>query len=54
MDEIEEKTGAYIQSKMRGLVYPLVTGWQYGVDGIWSDDDTLTITGKYIRCLTLK
>ena len=28
-------------------------GWQYAVDGVWLDDDTLTVTGKYIRYLSL-
>ena len=39
-------------SKKKGLVYLPVSGWQYG-DGIgWHDDDTLTVTGKHISCLT--
>ena len=29
-----------------------MSGWQYG-DGSWKDDDTLTVTGKYISFLTL-
>ena len=28
-------------------------GWQY-FDGGWQDDDTLTVNGKDISCLTLK
>ena len=26
-------------------------GWQYW-DDTWQDDDTLTVTGKYISCMT--
>ena len=42
--------GAYIQSKKPGLLYIPVRGWQYMV-GSMQDDDTLTVTGKYISCL---
>ena len=44
--------GADIRSKKKGLVYFPVRGWQY-VDGSWKDDDTLTVTGRYISCLSL-
>ena len=37
----------YITSKKKGLIYLPVSGWQYS-DGIWQDDDTLTVTGKSI------
>ena len=50
-DEVDENTGAYIKSKKEGLVYLSVRGWQYSDgddDGPWPDDDTLTVTGKYI------
>ena len=48
-----ENTGAYIKSKKTGLVYLPVRRWQYpGADGIWQDDDTLTVTGKYIYQLS--
>ena len=44
---------AYIQSKKQGLVYLPVRGWQYAGGGdTWQDDDTLTVTGKHISCLT--
>ena len=46
---------AYIQSKKEGLVYISERGWQYADgDGDWMDDETLTITGKHMSCLTLK
>ena len=38
-------------SQKKGLIYIPVNGWQYG-DGVWKDDDTLTVTGKHISCLT--
>ena len=44
-------TGAYIISKKQGLVFLPVRGWLYP-DGTWQDDDTLTVTGKHISCLT--
>ena len=44
---------AYIKSKKKGLVYIPVRGWQYSDFGPWEDDDTLTVTGKHISCLTL-
>ena len=43
---------AYIESEKQGSVYVPVGGWRY-FDGGWEDDDTLTVTGKYISCLTL-
>ena len=43
---------AYIQSKRKGLAYLPLRGWQYGdAGGIWQDDDTLTITGKFISVI---
>ena len=45
--------GAYIKSKKKGLVYFPLRGWQYGVDGPWQDDDTLTVTGKKTSCPNL-
>ena len=46
---------AYIQSKKEGLVYIPEKGWQYADgDGDWMDDETLTVTGKHMSCLTLK
>ena len=45
--------GAYIKSKKKGLVYFPLRGWQYW-DGTWQNDETLTVIGKYISCLTLK
>ena len=29
-------------------------GWLYATAGTWKDADTLTITGRYICCVTLK
>ena len=50
-DELAENS-AYIISKKEGLVNLPVRGWQYSGVG-WKDDDTLTVTGKYISCLIL-
>ena len=44
---------ARIKSKKKSLVFLPVSGWQYRGGGGWNDDDTLTVTGKYISCLIL-
>ena len=53
-DELAENS-AYIISKKEGLVNLPVRGWQYGRGRGrgWNDDDTMTVTGKYISCLIL-
>ena len=45
-DAVDENTGAYIQSKKKGLTYIPVGGWQYGSAGVGYDDDTLSVTGN--------
>ena len=42
--EVDDNTG-YIKSKKKGLTYIPVGGWQYA-DGVWQDDDTLSVTGN--------
>ena len=44
-DAVDENTGAYIKSKKKGQTYIPVGGWQYA-DGVWQDDDTLSVTGN--------
>ena len=44
-DAVDEDTKAYIKSKKKGQTYIPVGGWQYG-DGVWLDDDTLSVTGN--------
>ena len=50
-DEVVENSWAYIKSTKQGLVFLPVSGWQY-YNGTWQEDDTLTVTGKNISCLT--
>ena len=55
-DKVDENTGAFIKSKKKGLVYLPARGWKYSISHYaWSlslDDDTLTVTGKHISCVT--
>ena len=45
--------GASIVSKKEGLVYIPERGWQYADgNGGLMDDETLTVIGKHMSCLT--
>ena len=42
-----------VTSKKQGLINLPMRGWRYWDGTMMQDDDTLTVTGKYIGCMTV-